>query len=52
MANSSNQLPSHTSGTWRKTRRKIKRQTRRTVRQLGKRLLEDAPKKVMRGYAD
>lgn len=58
------QLPSHTAGRFRKARRFIKRNTARLARRLGKKPsaeltgstsrmgMEDAPARVIKGYAD
>lgn len=35
-----------------KLRKSIKRQTSKLVRRMGKRLLDDAPVRVIKGYAD
>jgi hypothetical protein len=46
------QLVSHMGTGERKIRKRIKRETTRTARRHGKRLLEDAPKRVTRGWVD
>jgi len=47
------QLPRYqTETSWRKTKRCIKRQTAKAMRRAGKRMLDDAPKSVIQGWAD
>jgi hypothetical protein len=52
MALSLYQVPPHTKSSHRKSRRFIKNCTARKVRRLGKQLLQDAPTRVIKGYAD
>lgn len=41
-----------TKSSFRKNRRELKRRTAKTARRVGKKLLEDTPKKVTRGWID
>jgi len=52
MAAQTGKLPSHTDTSFRKSRRFIKRQTSKLARRLGKRMGEDTPVRVVKGYAD
>ena len=53
MSASKEQLPRwQTQSSWRKSKRQIKKSTSRYARREGRRLLDDAPARVTRGYAD
>lgn len=41
-----------TKSSWRHWKARLKRSVARLARRLGKKLLEDAPKKVTRGWSD
>jgi hypothetical protein len=52
MGQTAEKLPSHTDTAFRKSRRYIKQQTAKKMRRLGKKLQEDAPKSVIKGWSD